>query len=233
MTVTVNLIGSGVSERVPRAQAHTCRSLENEALRLGRKDRQGPLHRSPRHDRLCLGRLGFACASCTEVVVCAGQEAFLSTCATDMRAQEKDQLPKTFYCNNMHIFDPETLTCKAVPDVPACFATGVFPVEHACRWYYSCMPTGASKWYQDYYLCPENKVYSQAMAVCVDPQSLPEGTPCSSKRSKRLLSQDDLRASYCRRNDSGKPLPCPARIDHLTERGREGVGYLYLVTMLW
>ncbi|XP_045131159.1 uncharacterized protein LOC123516118 [Portunus trituberculatus] len=208
---------------VVQFQGQTCRSLESEALRLGKKERQGSLHRSPRHDRLCVGRLGFACASCTEVVVCAGQEAFLSTCASDMRCMShdkfpggvcyprwpkekcsckasgqvmpdiydrttflqcsgKDHFPRTFYCNNMHIFDPETLTCKAVPDVPACFATGVFPVEHACRWYYSCMPTGAGKWYQDYFLCPGNKVYNQAMAVCVDPQSLPEGIPCSSKR---------------------------------------------------
>ena len=100
---------------------------------------------------------------------------------TFLQCSEKELPPKIFYCDDMHVFDPETLTCKAVPAVPACFATGVFPVEKACRWYYSCMPGGAGEWYQDYHLCPTNEVYSQALAVCVDPHSLAEGTPCSSK----------------------------------------------------
>ena len=192
-------------------------------LRLGRRDRWGALHRSPRHDRLCVGKLGFACASCNEVVVCAGHEAFLSSCPADMRclihdnfsggvcyprwpkkhctctAAEQvmpdlydhmtflqcsgyDQSPKVVYCNDMHVFDPESLTCKAIPEMPACFATGVFPVKDACRWYYSCMPSGAGVWYQDYHLCPVNKVYSQELAVCVEPNSLKAGAPCSSQQ---------------------------------------------------
>lgn len=211
-------------------QGEVCPPEGVEAPRLARRtDQLGSPFRSSRHDLLCAGQNGFACASCTQEVVCAGREAYLSPCAADTRCVVDGRFsggvcyprwprgncsctaagqvmpdvydhtmflqctapfkpPKVLYCDALHVFDPETLTCKAAPALPPCSATGVFPVESACRWYYSCMPGGAGQWYQGYHLCPSEKVYSQASGVCVEPQSLAAGTPCSTQRKMTNFS---------------------------------------------
>lgn len=201
-----------------------CPPDRGAAPRLGRRtDNHGAPYRSARHDLLCAGKLGFACASCMEVVVCAGRKAYLASCDADTRCVVHDKFsggvcyprwppnnctctaagqvlsdlydhttflqcttplksPNVFYCDDSHVFDPESLTCMAAPVMPQCSATGVFPVEAACRWYYSCMPNGSGQWHQSYHLCPSKKAYSQVLAVCVDQQSLAVGAPCSTQR---------------------------------------------------
>ncbi|XP_071529915.1 uncharacterized protein [Panulirus ornatus] len=49
--------------------------------------------RSPKHDQLCMGEVGFACASCVESVVCAGSEAFLQACPASTRCVQHENFP--------------------------------------------------------------------------------------------------------------------------------------------
>ncbi|KAG7169263.1 uncharacterized protein LOC121866067 [Homarus americanus] len=50
--------------------------------------------RSPRHDHLCEGGAGFACASCIHSMVCAGDEAFLQSCPPSTRCIYNNKFPK-------------------------------------------------------------------------------------------------------------------------------------------
>lgn len=51
------------------------------------------LSRSPKHDFLCVRNIGFACASCLELVVCAGSQAYVESCDSSMRCVSQAPFP--------------------------------------------------------------------------------------------------------------------------------------------